>query len=138
MDLPPEIAAEIRTRLERARKLYPASLSNDHQAVMLHGSIGYGCYFSPDGDVFIEEYDLGSDEPPTADRSRLAQIAAVVLTSRYIPQLAALLPQRSANALLCEECEAKGWLHQEMFRRVFKSEGLLCSKCSGLGWLEEY
>ena len=137
MDLPPEIAAEIRTRLERARILYPVNLSSDHQAVMLHGSIGYGCYFSPDGDIFIEEYDPGSDEPPTVDRSRLAQIAAVVLTSRYIPQLAALLPKRPANALRCEECEAKGWLHQEMLRRAFKIEGLLCSKCSGLGWLEE-
>jgi hypothetical protein len=104
---------------------------------MLHGSIGYGCYFSPDGDIFIEEYDISSDEPPTVDRSRQAQIAAVVLTSRYMPRLAALLPKRSANAASCEECEGIGWLHQEMFRRVFKSEGLLCNKCSGLGWLEE-
>ena len=137
MDLPAEIAAEIRTRLERARELHLGNLSSDRGAVMLHGSIGYGCYFSPDGDIFIEEYDIGSDEPPRIDRSRAAQIAAVVLTSRYIPQLAPLLPKRSANALSCEECEGKGWLHQEMFRRVFKSEGLLCNKCSGLGWLEE-
>ena len=104
---------------------------------MIHGSIGYGCYFSPDGDIFIEEYDIGSDEPPTIDRSRLAQIAALVLSSQYMPQLASLLPKKPANAPLCEECQGSGWLHQELFHRVFKSEGLLCSKCSGLGWLEE-
>jgi hypothetical protein len=103
---------------------------------MLHGSIGYGCYFSPDGNIFIEEYDIGSDEPTTVDHSRQAQIAALVLTSRHMPQLAALLPKRPANAPSCKECDGMGWLHQEMFRRVFKSEGLLCTKCSGLGWLE--
>jgi hypothetical protein len=136
MDLPPEIAAEIRSRLEYARESCPVNLSGDRQAVMLHGSIGYGCYFSPDGDIFIEQYDIGSDESPTVNRSREAQIAALVLTSRYMPQLAALLPKRPANAPSCRDCDGTGWLHQEMFRRVFKSEGLLCTKCSGLGWLE--
>jgi len=137
LNLLPEIEKDIRARVERAKELYPSSLSTDRKAVMLHGSIGYGCYFLPDGDIFIEEYDLANDEAPTVDRSRLAQIAAVVLTSRYIPQLSALLPKKSADALLCEECDGKGWLHQEMFRCVFKSEGLLCTRCSGLGWLED-
>ncbi len=137
VNLPPEIAAEIREKLERARKLYPSSLSRDGNAVMLHGSIGYGCYFSPDGDIFIEEYDIGSDEAPTIDRSRLAEIGALVLTSRYMPKLGELLPKRPETAASCEECEGVGWLHQEMFRWVFKSEGLLCNKCSGLGWLEK-
>ena len=137
MDFPPEIAAEIRRHLERARELYPASLSRDREAVMLHGSIGYGCYFSPDGDIFIEEYDLGSDEPPTIDRSRLAQIAALLLSSSRMPKLKDLLPERPADAPSCEECKGIGWLHQELFRRIFKNEGLLCHKCSGLGWVEE-
>ena len=61
---------------------------------MIHGSIGYGCYFSPDGDIYIEEYDIASDEPPTIDRSRLAQIAALVLSSQNMPKLADLLPKR--------------------------------------------
>jgi len=30
--------------------------------VMIHSSIGYGCYFSPDGDIYIEKYDIASDE----------------------------------------------------------------------------
>jgi len=137
LNLPPEIAAEIRARLERARELYPSSLSKDREAVMIHGSLGYGCYFSPEGDIFIEEYDIGSDEPPTIDRSRLAQIAALVLSSKYMPQLAGLLPKKPANAPSCEECQGGGRVHQEVFRRAFKSEGLLCSKCFGLGWLEE-
>src|SRR6266404_2970951 len=103
VNLPPEIAAEIREKLERARKLYPSSLSRDGNAVMLHGSIGYGCYFSPDGDIFIEEYDIGSDEAPTIDRSRLAEIGALVLTSRYMPKLGELLPKRPETAASCEE-----------------------------------
>jgi hypothetical protein len=136
LDIPPEIAAEIQALLERARELHPISLSKDSEAVMIHGSIGYGCYFSPDGDIYIEEYDIASDEPPTIDRSRLAQIAALVLSLQNMPKLADLLPKRPANALSCNECKGIGWLHQELFRRKFKSEGILCDKCSGLGWLE--
>ena len=137
MGFTPELVSEIQARLDEAKKLYPAALSSDRKALLVDGSIGYGCYVSPDGDVYMETYDIGSDEPPVIDRSRLAQIAVLILGSRTMPKLAELLPQRSPEAPACAECNGTGRLHQEL-RQTFGNdwEGFLCDKCSGLGWIE--
>lgn len=58
MFLPPEIADEIQRKLEQAKRLYPSALSADHKAVMVDGSIGYGCFVSPEGDVYMETYEI--------------------------------------------------------------------------------
>ena len=129
LQLTPEISKEIQTRLERAKEHYPSALSADRKALLVDGSIGYGCYISPDGDIFMETYDIGSNAVPLIDRSRRAQIAVLVLGSHTIPQLAELLPQRPPEAATCEECDSSGWVGPDKFR-------LLCQECSGLGWVE--
>jgi hypothetical protein len=136
MEFPPELVNEIQARLDEAKELYPAALSKDRKALLVDGSIGYGCYVSPDGDVFMETYDIGSDESPVIDRSRGAQIAALILGSRTMPKLAELLPKRTPEAPSCAKCDGTGRLHQEVFRQSFGGEGLLCDECSGLGWVE--
>jgi hypothetical protein len=73
VQLPPELKSEIQTRLDRARESDPSSLSSDRTAICVDGSIGYDCYVSPEGDVFMETYDLSNKEPPVAieaDRPR--------------------------------------------------------------------
>jgi hypothetical protein len=134
MELPAELSNEIQARFERA-KMGSASLSTDRTAVMVDGSIGYGCYVSPDGDLFVETYDVGSDEPPTVDRSRCAQLAVLILGSRNLPQLADLVPKRPAGANDCSGCNGSGWTHQEIYRH-FGGQGILCQQCCGLGWVE--
>ena len=137
MEFPPELVNEIQARLDRAKELYPGALSPDRQAVMVDGSMGYGCYVSPDGDVFMELYDIGTDDPPVYDRSRSAQIAVLVLGSRTMPKLAEMLPKRPPEAPACAECNGTGRLHQELQQTFGKGwDGFLCDKCSGLGWVE--
>ena len=135
--LPPEIAKKIQERFDRVKAERPASLSTDRTAIMVDGSIGYGCYISPDGNVFVEEYDIGSDDPPTIDRSRSAQISVLVLGSRTMPELAQLLPKRPADTPPCQKCNGIGWVLQHVIKSNDGSpDGLLCDGCSGLGWLE--
>ena len=132
MELPSELKCEIQARFDRAKESGIPRLSNDGSGVHICGSIGYDCYVSPDGDIFMETYELGSDEPPFADRSRPAQIACLVLGSEYVPALAQLLPDRPPSAPVCDTCKGAGWLH----RGAFGPQGILCHDCSGLGWME--
>jgi len=137
MEFPPELVNEVQTHLDEAKERYPAALSKDRRALLVDGSIGYGCYVSPDGDVYMETYDIGSDEPPVIDRSRHAQIAVLVLGSRTMPKLVELLPKRPPEAPACEKCNGTGRVHQELRQTFGKNwEGFLCDQCSGLGWIE--
>jgi hypothetical protein len=135
MLLPPEIAKKVQERFDRIKAGLPGALSTDRTAIMVDGSIGYGCYVSPDGDVFVEEYDVGSDEPPTIDRSRRAQISLLVLGSRTMSEPAQLLP-RPPDIPSCGKCDGVGRVHQEHFHFGDGQDGLLCDECFGLGWLE--
>jgi hypothetical protein len=134
MQLPDELTNEIRVRFERAQTGF-GSLSTDRSAVMVDGSIGYGAYISPTGDLFMETYDPASDDPPTVDRGRCAQIAVLILGSRTLPQLTDLLPKRPIDASGCTSCDGSGWTHQEFFRQ-FGGKGILCEQCCGLGWVQ--
>ena len=134
MEFSPQLSSEIQARINRAVDSHPAALSDDRNALLVDGGIGYGCFVSPDGDIFMETYDVGSDEPPTFDRSRRAEIACLKLGSRTLPQLAELLPSRPSDAPSCETCDGSGWLFQEVFRNQ-AVDGMLCHECCGLGWL---
>src|SRR5688500_17177804 len=132
MEFPSEIVRQIQVRLAEAQELYPAALSADRKSLLVDGGIGYGCYVSPDGDVFMETYEVSSDAPPLIDRSRGAQITVLVRGSRTLPELAELLPERQPEAPSCAECGGSGRLHQE----AFGGKGFLCLECCGLGWVE--
>lgn len=104
-------------------------LSPDGQAVYLYGSICIACYFSPDGDVIFEEYDVETDEV-RYHRSGRERIAAIALAMRKHPLLRELLPVRTEEARDCAECGGQG------FRDLgtLKAD-LLCWECCGLGWI---
>lgn len=132
MEFSRELTNEIQTRLDMAKEFYPAALSDDQRSLLVDGGIGYGCFVSPEGDLFIETYDVGSEEPPKIDRSRAAQIAVIISGSRTLPQLAELLPKRPPAAPGCSKCNGTGRLQNSMpdFPRF------ICDECSGLGWIE--
>jgi hypothetical protein len=135
MELPPEIAAELRRRWEYARAHCPANLSTDGRAVRVDGSIGYDCWVSPDGDLYMETYDIATEDTPVIDRSRRAQLLVLTLGARTLPQLLLLLPKRPAAAATCSDCRGEGWF------RAKDGEGrdfsFVCMACCGLGWLED-
>src|SRR5687768_2212037 len=99
MQFPAELSSEIQARIDRALDSQPAALSADRKALLVDGGIGYGCFVSPNGDIFMETYEVGSDGPSTFDRSRRAQISCLMLGSRTLPKLAELLPPRPPDEL---------------------------------------
>jgi hypothetical protein len=117
-------------RLREAREKYPAALSDDGQALLVDGGIGYGAYISPHGDIFMETYGLIGDTEHTVDRSAHAQTMAVVLGARRIPELAELIPARPNDAQTCGDCSGEGW------RRWGPNFTFICERCAGLGWLK--
>lgn len=136
MQFPSDLKREIETRIGIARTRHPAALSEDGKALLVDGSIGYSCYVSADGDIFMETYGIGTDEPSSIDRSRKAQIAVLILGSRTLPKLAEMLPKRPNDAPDCKMCNGMGWIHQELSRSSVRGRGLLCFDCFGLGWFE--
>jgi hypothetical protein len=132
----PKLAKEIQHRLDQAKEFYPSTVSRDGKAVCIEGGIGSENYVSPDGDVYVETYDLSTGEPSGIDRSRLAQIAVLVTGSSIIPGLAEMLPKRPPEARACGKCDGTGWLLREVFRSSTGEQGVICDECAGLGWIE--
>ena len=115
-------------QLAHAQNGYPGNLSPDGKAVFLHGGLGYGCYFSPDGDVILEVYEIG-DAESRYDRSKRGRISAITMSLPHHPVLAELLPLRTEDAVTCAGCAGSG------FTDLGALESFLLSQdCCGLGW----
>ena len=128
MDFPSSLRDKLTERLREARVKYPAALSADGRAFLVDGGLGYGAYVSPEGDVFMETYDLATDSEAKCDRSERAQAMVLVLGSRRMPELGALIPARPTEAVDCAECVGEGW------RRFGPEMRFICQACGGLGW----
>ena len=122
MYLPEDIIAELKQRL--AKRLGPASAANP-DAVAVHTSLGVTACISPEGDVFLETFELSGDAPPQIDRGRRGQLITLVLGSRLMPALRNLIPERPADAPTCGKCEGNGWVFSGL---------VICEECCGLGW----
>jgi hypothetical protein len=130
MELPPEIAEEVRRRVEHAHCHSPQHLSLDGKAIRVDGGPGYDCYISPEGDVYMETYDLLSEDDTVADRSRRAQLLVFALGARTLPELRSLMPRRPVGVADCVKCLGEG-------RFPHPKVELICGVCCGLGWLED-
>jgi len=134
LEFPPELVAEIQTLIDREKERSTPLLSKDGKALYVYGTIGCDCYVSPDGDVYIEGWDINMDVE--VDRSRPAQITVLILGSKKLPKLAELLPKRPPETPDCVTCHGTGRIYQEVFRSSSGPGGILCHKCYGLGWIE--
>jgi hypothetical protein len=106
-----------------------ASLIRRLEAIYLFGAIGFEAILKPDGRVMVlVDESLGepfpSVEPSWRSATEPERIAALVIGSRRIPELADLLPRRPAAATNCLPCRGTGWLFQDV----------VCMDCGGLGW----
>jgi hypothetical protein len=99
----------------------------DREGLPIAGSIGFDATLLSDGTVIWHTYDIGDEDP---DVWRLAtreeRITALLIAAERMPQLAALLPVRKAEAVECAECSGRG---TTVMNVVF------CSHCGGLGWV---
>jgi len=91
-------------------------ISSDGTAVLTHGSIGYCCYISPDGEAFMEEV-WDHPDPLTApiriNRSKRSHVAAIVLSLPNHPLLRELLPVQGPSSMSCGECAGEGWIARQ-------------------------
>ncbi len=126
LNLPEGIAAEIRRRIESVQNGEPGEISPDGGAFAVNGGPGYTLFLSPDGDAYVEEYEL-DETPPVTKRDRGTQILALLLGSRLIPELASVLPTRPPATPDCDRCSGTG--------RILPIK-LICGECHGLGWVE--
>jgi hypothetical protein len=135
-NLPQDIQAEITQRLEQSRHSTRSIYcrSEDDTAIMVQGGPFYGCFLSPQGEAFMEEYHFEQGPPlrewTTVDRSRRAQIQTIVLAAKFDPMFARLnpqLPQRTPDAIDCDPCDGTGWVFNGM---------VICDRCCGLGWYD--
>jgi hypothetical protein len=101
---------------------------------MVRGGPFYGCFLSPQGDAFVETYDLEPEpsfrELTKVDRSRRARIQTIVLAAKFDPMFECLipqLPQKTPNAVVCQLCGGIGWT---------SSGKIICDRCCGLGWYD--
>jgi hypothetical protein len=129
MQLPVHIREYLQRHIEEIKAGGPGSLSADGTALMVDGSIGYDCYVSLDGDVYIETYELDVDSPSMRDRTRRAQILALVFGCRRHPILGELLPERTQAARTCDACAGTGFVDVATAR-------IVCNECCGLGWFD--
>lgn len=103
-------------------------VSPDGTAVMLYSHLFCASYFSPDGDVIFEEYDVAADAVVYYREGR-ERVVAITVAMRKHPLLAELLPGRTEEATDCAACGGQGF-------RDFQTQKayLLCWECGGLGW----
>jgi len=130
MELTPEISEEVRRRIENARLNSPGSLSPDGKAIRVDGGNGYDCWVSPDGDVYMETYEVFAEDEAEVDRSRRAQFMVLALGARTLPELRTLLPARPEGAKDCPDCQGVG-------RFLAGDVDLICHACCSLGWFDE-
>ena len=105
----------------------------DAGGVLLYGTIGSAGYLRPDGSVWINDADNWDESVDIRFVWREAtgpeRWSALVLGSRRMPEIAQLLPKRSADAIDCAACGRTGNV------RVGEGADLICSTCGGMGWL---
>jgi hypothetical protein len=118
----------LQRQIAQIRRGAPGRLSSDGAAFCVFGSLGVDCYVSPDGDAFVEEYDIGDDSPAIRIGGPHGRIKALVLGAQRYPVLSEFLPTRPEDAVACEVCGGEGFLN-------FITRGyFICHDCCGLGW----
>ena len=94
----------------------------------VYGDIGGALMLDAGGTVFCCDNNTLEVRPET---NRGWQLLALVIASRRIPELRALLPPRSAASSDCSACNGTGQVE------VGPGCQLWCGVCWGLGWRRE-
>ena len=123
-----ELLKEVKRRFDHAAASDPSSLSQDGKGVMVAQGLGYTAFVTPEGEAFLEEYELDGSEGVTVDRSARGHAQALLLAKKRFPEIVELLPTRPPHAPNCRDCESG-------LRSVGPME-FFCKTCFGLGWVQ--
>jgi hypothetical protein len=136
MELPPHIAARIRTEVAKlCRRDDGYHIDNegvDAKALPLMGTIGSVWLLREDGTFWDVDSDLTGK--PLSPLPKASEIQALVLGAQRHPWLSELLPKRPHTARDCRTCRASGRFHPSN-ASANAGEGLLCPDCNALGWI---
>jgi len=112
--------------------------------IRLFGTIGAEAFLRSDGSVwYYEAVDWVNDPARYEWREGKGndRWAALVLGTRRIPQLQALLPTRPPNAPNCARCNGRGELFTDGKGRILAEpapasrNSIICPDCGALGWI---
>lgn len=118
-----ELDDEIRAALQRRHRF---RLPSGVEVVDLSSSLDHSFMMSLDGRIF--ESDMNTDEREVFDP--IAIRLALVGGSKNVPELARLIPARTARATDCTGCEGTGRT------RLGAQLSWICQTCGGVGWVE--
>jgi hypothetical protein len=125
------MAEAIHDRPESANWLQEAG------GILLFGTIGSEAYLRPDGTVWYRRAtDWLNDEDKFEwhEGHGNERWAALVLGSRSMPELRALLPVRPLGTPDCVRCKGQGEILLNG-QPTGKDDGIICPTCGALGWV---
>jgi hypothetical protein len=98
-----------------------------HQALPLYAGWTGTTYLTTSGEFWFRNCEF---DPPRIenDLNEASKVVALVVAAEHHPQLAALLPPRSSDAIDCVACDGRGQI------TIGNLSNLICGQCSGLGW----
>jgi hypothetical protein len=117
------VRATVGQLVEAAREKW-SSTSERFLGYLLWGGPG-GCDFlDANGEVWAwSALDDAVEHVPDGPR----KVGAIAIAAQRVPALAAWLPSRPNDAVVCQLCRGQGWLD-------ILQPSLLCPKCRSMGW----
>jgi hypothetical protein len=139
MPLPPWLPDFVRSAMAKQARdqVWSAQELQEAGGLLLFATIGCEAYLRPDGSVWYRE-DKSLPNEPERYEWREGQgndrWAGIVLGSRRMPELGALLPARPANTPACSRCHGRGEI---LAGRQYDDQerGIVCPDCGALGWV---
>jgi len=139
MTTPPWLPEYVQARMAEAIRKDPTVAKELDEAggICLFYQIGSDVYLRPDGSVWFREYDQDSPEEDCNWREAQgnARWGALVVGSKRMPELKALLPVRQPTTPDCSTCKGSGKLSINIPSYEGSHGGMLCPHRGGLGWV---
>jgi hypothetical protein len=129
--LPEHIAARVAQTVANLPAHQPYHIdweAREHGAIALMGTIGSVWLLRPDGDLFDVDSDFGK---PLTPLPACLHVTAIAVGCERYPWLRELLPARPANARDCQVCGGSGRISVP----GNAAPGIICDRCQALGWL---
>ena len=139
MSVPAWVAEFVQARMAQSARERPESAVWIREAggISLFETIGAEAYLRPDGSVwYYEAVDWVKDPDKYQWREGRGndRWAALVLGTKRIPELKALLPLRPPSAPNCSRCGGRGEIFVSK-QYDGQDRGIICPDCGALGWI---
>jgi hypothetical protein len=123
----PDAVEDVVHQLVKAAREKHSSPDGRFLGYCLHGGPGGADYLDADGEVWSwSVWDDSVEHVPDGPR----KVGGVAIAAERVPELAAWLPARPANAEDCSPCRGTGNMLPPL-------PNLQCPECFGMGWVEK-